>query len=119
MPDTKQFCKVKDDIPPHLQRNSKYNNHSKSYNTYKDLEDETNNSDEVDTPEDDLQYPEDRYYTYKLEANLHDCEESEDEDDNESEYDKDDEEEYPEFKLVDEYVNQNPKCRSRIHWPAK
>jgi len=63
MPDTQQFCKDKDDIPPHLQRNSRYNNHSKSYNTYKDLEDETNNSDEVDTPEDDLQYPEDRYYT--------------------------------------------------------
>ncbi len=75
MPDSKQFYKDKDDIPPPPQRNRRNNSQSKSCNTYKDLEDETNNSDEVDTPEDDLHYPEDRYYTY----NLHDYEESEDE----------------------------------------
>jgi hypothetical protein len=112
IPDKKQFYKIKDDIPSPPQRNRRNNSHSKSYNTDKDLE--TNNSDEADTLEDDLQYPEDRYYTYKLEANLHDCEESEDEDDNESEYDKDDKEEYPEFKRVDEYVNQNPKWRDHV-----
>ncbi len=107
MPDTKQFYKVKDDIPPPPQRNSRYNNHSKSYNTYKDLEKNTNNSDEVDIPEDDLQHPEDRYFTYNLEANLHDYKESEDEDDDEyeSEYEDDyeEEEEYPEFKQIDEF----------------
>jgi len=114
IPDKKQFYKIKDDIPSPPQRNRRNNSHSKSYNTDKDLEDETNNSDEADTPEDDLHYPEDRYYTYNLKANLHDCEESEDEDDNESEYDKDDKEEYPEFKLVDKYVNQNPKWRDHV-----
>jgi len=143
-----------DDTPPSRSDNSCSSHNSRNNNTYNlhdyeesedeyegdyedesedenedESEDEANKSHEVDIPEDNLHYPEDRYYTYNLETNLnlHNYEESEEEyededEESEVEYEEEDvnevvtEESCNRFYQVYDYISQNPSEKKHEDW---